>query len=470
MTMILSQNIANESKIVELVANTLDKSDGGELFIEQSHSESLLFEDSKLKSCENLIKQGFGLRAFSHDRTTFVHSSSISEEKIAKASQTIISLNNSKSQKIQKIELKNNNNLYQDQNLLRENHYNLQDKATILNQIDNYLRTKNNSIRQVKIGLSSLMQEVEIITKNGSHLTDIRPLIKLTVFVIIEKNGIMAQGFFGRGGRISNKEVLTDWQQVADKALEEAETNIEAIPSPAGEMPVVLSNGWCGILLHEAIGHGLESDFNRKKISAFSGLIGKKVATDAVTVIDSGIINRSRGSINIDDEGTPTKSNVLIDKGTLVSYMHDTMNAALMNTESTGNGRRESYAHIPMPRMTNTYMLAGDKAPQEIIASVKKGIYAVNFGGGQVDITSGKFVFSASKCYLIEDGKIKCPVKGATLIGNGPDILKKVSMVGNDMSLDPGLGTCGKEGQNIPVSVGQPSIKIDNITVGGTEV
>jgi TldD protein len=327
-------------------------------------------------------------------------------------------------------------------------------------------------VAQVSASLSGNWQAVEIIRAGGARAADIRPLVRLNVSVVVEKDGRMESGSYGVGGRVAYDRYLEPdaWKAVVDEALRQALVNLESIAAPAGEVPVVLGPGWPGILLHEAIGHGLEGDFNRKKTSAFAGLMGERVASPGVTVIDDGTMDDRRGSLTIDDEGTPTERTVLIEDGILTGYMQDRMNAHLMGEVSTGNGRRESYAHAPMPRMTNTYMLAGEHEPEEILQSVKKGLYAVSFGGGQVDITSGKFVFTCTEAYLIEDGKKGPPVKGATLIGNGPDVLTRVSMIGNDMALDPGVGTCGKDGQSVPVGVGQPTLKIDNLTVGGTAV
>jgi TldD protein len=325
-------------------------------------------------------------------------------------------------------------------------------------------------VRQVSCSLSGEWQTVEIVRPGGEIYRDIRPLVRIGVSVVAEQNGRQESGSFGGGGRSGYDTYLDPayWQNAIDEALRQALVNLESIPAPAGETTVVLGPGWPGILLHEAVGHGLEGDFNRKKTSAFAGLLGERVASPGVTVVDDGTIGGRRGSLSIDDEGTPTSRTVLIEDGILKGYMQDRQNARLMGVAPTGNGRRESFAHSIMPRMTNTYMLAGDKAPEEILASVKKGVYAVNFGGGQVDITSGKFVFSCTEAYLIENGKVGAPIKGATLIGNGPEAMTRVSMIGNDMKLDSGVGTCGKNGQSVPVGVGQPTLRMDGLTVGGT--
>ena len=342
-------------------------------------------------------------------------------------------------------------------------------KVQLLERLEKQARAKDPRVVQVMAGLASEYDVVMVARADGTLAADVRPLVRLSLSVIVEQNGRRESGSAGGGGRFGlahfDAACLTRY---VDEAVGSALTNLEAHPAPAGEMTVVLGSGWPGILLHEAIGHGLEGDFNRKGSSAFSGKIGQRVAAKGVTVLDDGTIADRRGSLNVDDEGHASQKNVLIEDGILVGYIQDSMNARLMGVAPTGNGRRESYAHVPMPRMTNTYMLAGDKAPEEIVASIKKGLYATNFGGGQVDITSGKFVFSASQAFWVENGKIQYPVKGATLVGNGPDALTRVSMIGNDMALDPGVGTCGKEGQSVPVGVGQPTLRIDGLTVGGT--
>jgi TldD protein len=344
------------------------------------------------------------------------------------------------------------------------------DKIKLLEAIDHYVRRKDNRIRQLSASIYNEWQAVRIIKTGGFNAADIRPLVRLSIAVVMEQDGRMERGSSGAGGRFAFSRYLNseEWQKYADEAIRQAAANMESIPSPAGEMTVVLGNGWPGVLLHEAVGHGLEGDFNRKKTSAFSDMIGKRVAAAGVTVVDDGALPNRRGSINIDDEGTAAGRTVLIEDGILRGYMQDRLNSRLMGTEPTGNGRRENYACQPLPRMTNTYMLGGNASRDEIISSVKKGLYAPQFGGGQVDITSGKFVFSATEAYLIENGRITSPVKGATLIGNGPDVLTRVQAIGNDMELDLGVGTCGKAGQSVPVGVGQPTLLIDRLTVGGT--
>jgi len=343
-------------------------------------------------------------------------------------------------------------------------------RTALLGEIDAYARDKDSRVVQVSASIAGEWQAVQILRGDGTRLADLRPLVRLNVSIVVEKDGRRETGSFGCGGRFGYDRVTSEasWKASVDEALRQALVNLEARPAPAGEMEIVLGSGWPGILLHEAIGHGLEGDFNRKKTSAFSGLLGQRIAAPGVTVIDDGTMPDRRGSLTVDDEGTPTSRTVLIEDGFLRGYMQDRQNARLMGVAPTGNGRRQSYAHAPMPRMTNTVMLSGSHKREDMIRSVKRGLYAVGFSGGQVDITSGKFVFSTSEAYLIEDGKVTAPVKGATLIGNGPDALTKVSMVGDDMALDPGIGTCGKNGQGVPVGVGQPTMKLTGLTVGGT--
>jgi TldD protein len=349
-----------------------------------------------------------------------------------------------------------------------------QEKIALLRSVDSYIRQQEPALSQVVVSISGVYEEILIAATDGTFCTDIRPLVRLNCSVLLEKDGRRERGSSGVGGRYAYQYFLAQqdgrlcYEQVADEAIHMAKVNMQAVAAPAGQMPVVLGNGWPGVLLHEAVGHGLEGDFNRKGASTFSGRMGQQVAAKGCTIVDDGTLANLRGSISVDDEGTPGQRNVLIEDGILTGYMQDKLNARLMGVKPTGNGRRESYAHLPMPRMTNTYMLAGKYEPEEIISTIKKGIYAPNFGGGQVDITSGKFVFSTSEAYLIENGKITTPIKGATLIGNGPQAMQKVSMVGNDLALDKGVGVCGKDGQSLPVGVGQPTLKVDELTVGGT--
>jgi len=359
--------------------------------------------------------------------------------------------------------------LYSDENPIGAPTF--EEKATLLQQIDSYLRDKDDKVRQVTATIGASWQVVDILRADGHRVRDIRPMTRINISVVVGDGDRQESGSFGTGGRIGFGDFVTqeNWRHGADEALRQALVNLEAIDAPAGTTDVVLGSGWPGVMLHEAVGHGLEGDFNRKKTSAFAGLLGQMVAAPGVTVVDDGTIESRRGSITVDDEGTPSAYNVLIENGKLVGYMQDRQNARLMGMKATGNGRRQGYAHTPMPRMTNTYMLGGDKTPEEIIASVKKGVYAVSFGGGQVDITSGKFVFGCTEAYLIENGKIGAPIKGAMLIGNGPDAMRRVSMIGNDMKLDTGIGNCGKGGQWVPVGVGQPHLRMDQVTVGGTK-
>ena len=454
------------------VNNSLKTLDDGELFLELCKTESLLFSDGALKNASYNERKGFGLRGVLGDLTSFAHSSNIDKTSLDKASETVKSIANEniehnldKSNAV----FSSNNSLYTDANPLEL--VSFERKVKLMEDINAYLRGKDPRVKQVSVSLSGNWQAIEIIKTDGKKTGDIRPLVRLNVSVTVEENGRMETGSYGAGGRVTYDKYISpdQWHYHADEALRQALVNLDAIAAPAGNMPVVLGSGWPGVLLHEAIGHGLEGDFNRKGTSAFSKLLGKKVASDEITIVDNGTLDNLRGSITIDDEGTASGCTTLIENGILKSYMTDRMNARLLGTKPTGNGRRESYSHQPFPRMTNTYMLAGKHSPESIISSVDNGIYAVSFGGGQVDITSGKFVFSASEAYKIENGQVTRPIKGATIIGNGPDVLTKVSMVGNDMKLDDGIGTCGKAGQSVPVGVGQPTLLVDEITVGGTD-
>ncbi len=455
-------------RVEKTVAETLRGADDGELFLEYCQSESLAFDDGRLKSASFDTAQGFGLRSVAGEAAGYAHSSELSEAAIRRAAETVRAVHAGHGGTLALPPSGTNRSLYTDHNPLAE--VGFEAKVKLLAEIDAYARAKDPRVRQVAVSLSGSWQAVQIIRGDGVRVADIRPLVRLGVTVTVGDGTRMENGAHGTGGRVPYAEFIDpdNWRGYVDEALRQALVNLDSVAAPAGEMPVVLGNGWPGILLHEAIGHGLEGDFNRKKTSAFAGLMGQQVASKGVTVVDDGTLADRRGSLTVDDEGTPSQSTTLIEDGVLVGYMQDRQNARLMGMTPTGNGRRQGYAHIPMPRMTNTYMLAGEHDPKEIIASVKKGLYAVNFGGGQVDITSGKFVFSAAEAYLIENGRIGPAVKGATLIGNGPDVLTKVSMVGNDMALDPGIGTCGKEGQGVPVGVGQPTLRIDSLTVGGT--
>jgi TldD protein len=458
----------DRSRLERQVGEALSGADDGELFLEYRQSESLSFDDGKLKNASFDTSQGFGLRAVMGEAAGYAHATELSHDAIGRATKTVQAVKTGQSGQAAEGPAGTNRQLYTDENPLGTMEF--ADKAKLLADIDAYARSRDPRVRQVMASISGEWQAVQIIRADGRRVADTRPLVRVNVAVMVGDGDKQETGSYGWGGRFGFTAIVTPdkWKYAADEALRQALVNLSAIPAPAGEMPVVLGPGWPGVLLHEAVGHGLEGDFNRKKTSAFAGLMGQRVAADGVTVIDDGAMNDRRGSLTIDDEGTPTQRTVLIEDGKLVGYIQDRQNARLMGMKPTGNGRRESFAHHPMPRMTNTYMLGGKHDPQEIIRSVKKGLYAVNFGGGQVDITSGKFVFNAAEAYLIEDGKVGAAVKGAMLIGNGPDALTRVKMIGNDMKLDPGIGTCGKDGQGVPVGVGQPTMLVDRLTVGGT--
>ncbi|MBO6518707.1 MAG: metalloprotease TldD [Rhodospirillales bacterium] len=460
----------SREKAEQITGDALKDADDGELFLEYRQSESIMFDDGRVKSASFDTAQGFGLRAVSGEATGYAHASELSEQALARASDTVRAVTHGHSGAAAVPLQQTNRALYGDDNPLALVPF--EDKVALLAEMDAYARGLDPEVKQVTASVLGSWQAVQIIRADGMRVADIRPLVRLNVQVVLEKDGRMEMGSHGIGGRVNFDAYLQPgtWKPAVDEALRQARVNMEAEPAPAGEMVVVLGSGWPGILLHEAIGHGLEGDFNRKKTSAFAGLRGERVASPGVTVVDDGTLQDRRGSLTIDDEGTPSSCTTLIEDGILKGYMQDRMNARLMGEGSTGNGRRQSYAHMPMPRMTNTYMLAGDKNPVEIIASVDKGLYATSFGGGQVDITNGKFVFTCTEAYKIENGKVTTPVKGATLIGSGPDVLTKVTMVGDDLELDPGIGTCGKNGQGVPVGVGQPTLRIDGLTVGGTAV
>ncbi|PPR36939.1 MAG: Metalloprotease TldD [Alphaproteobacteria bacterium MarineAlpha8_Bin1] len=459
-----------KKKVTEKIDKLLTGFDDGELFVEEVFSENILFDDNKIKTSSFDQDKGFGLRAVKQEELKFYHSSNLCDDSLNKAIKYVNSFDSKK--KILStpvINKKTNRLLYSDNNPI--NLVPLNKKIIFLKKINKYARSLDSSIKQVSISLNGNFQNIEVTKKDGAFFHDSRPLVRMNINLSVEKKGKTESGSFGIGGRYMYDKFFSigTWKKAVDDAFKQALTRLEAIETPAGEQTVVLGPGWPGILLHEAIGHGLEGDFNRKKTSAFHNLVGKKVASDQVTVVDDGTIPDKRGSLTIDDEGTPSQNTVLIENGILKGFMQDRHNARLMKEESTGNGRRQSYSNIPMPRMTNTYMLNGKYTHEEIIKSTKKGVYASQFSGGQVDITSGKFVFSASEAYEIKDGKIGKPLKGATLIGNGPEALKEVSMVGNNLELDQGIGTCGKDGQSVPVGVGQPSLKINKLTVGGTK-
>lgn len=458
----------DEQRTESLVAETLSGMEDGELYLEATSSESFTFDDGRLKGASYDSSQGFGLRAVLGESTGFAHSNELSEAAIKRAGETVRAVKTGNAGIMSPAPVRTNRQLYTDQNPLSGLEFGK--KIKLLEEIDAYARDRDPRVAQVSASLMGSWQAVEIIRADGHRMRDIRPLVRLNVQVVMRDGERQEVGYEGAGGR-SAYDFLFDeahWQAQADEAIRQAAVNMESVDAPAGEMTVVLGPGWPGVLLHEAIGHGLEGDFNRKKTSAFAGLMGERVAAPGVTVVDDGTLEGKRGSLSVDDEGTPTSRTVLIEDGILKGYMQDRLNARLMGMEATGNGRRQSFAHSPMPRMTNTFMLAGDKDPAEILASVDDGLYAVNFGGGQVDITSGKFVFSCTEAYRVRKGKVMEPVKGATLIGNGPDVLTRVSMIGNDLKLDNGVGTCGKGGQSVPAGVGQPTLRVDGLTVGGT--
>ncbi len=456
------------NRLKSLVDEALTDADDGELFLEYRQSEGLAYDDGRLKSASFDTMQGFGLRSIAGEAAGYAHSSELSEDAIKRAAKTVTAVNRGHGGVMAAPPSGTNKLLYAEDNPLALEPF--EAKVKLLEAIDAYTRAKDPRVRQVQASISGEWQAIQILRAGGERMADVRPLVRLNVSVVVGEGDRMESGGYGGGGRISYAQVVTPdyWQAAADEALRMALVNLGSIDAPAGEMQVVLGPGWPGVLLHEAVGHGLEGDFNRKKTSAFSGLMGQRVAAPGVTVVDDGTLADRRGSLTIDDEGTPGQYTTLIEDGILTGYMQDRQNARLMDMKPTGNGRRQSYAHIPMPRMTNTYMLSGDHAPEEILRSVKNGLYAVQFGGGQVDITSGKFVFTCTEAYLLEDGKVGPAVKGATLIGNGPDVMTKVTRIGNDMALDSGIGTCGKEGQGVPVGVGQPTMLIDGLTVGGT--
>ena len=459
----------SDETVRRIVAESLSGADDGELFLEYREGEALVFDNGRLKTANFNTDQGFGLRAVAGEATGYAHSSELSEVALRRASDAVSTVTAGYSGTLADAPAGTNRRLYGDENPIASPGF--EEKVHLLQKIDAFLRNKDPRVRQVTASLAASWQHVEILRADGRLVRDIRPLVRVNVAVVVGDGDRQESGSYGMGGRKSFGEFVAEdsWKFAAEEALRQALVNLDATPAPAGTFDIVLASGWPGVMLHEAVGHGLEGDFNRKKTSAFAGLMGQQVAARGVTVVDDGTIAERRGSLTIDDEGTPSGRNVLIEDGKLVGYMQDRLNARLMGMAPTGNGRRESYAHEPMPRMTNTYMTAGDKTPEEIIASVKKGIYAVSFGGGQVDITSGKFVFGCTEAYMIENGKVTQPIKGAMLIGNGPDAMHRVSMIGNDMKLDTGIGMCGKAGQGVPVGVGQPHLRMDRMTVGGTQ-
>ncbi|WP_062227489.1 metalloprotease TldD [Aureimonas frigidaquae] len=461
-------DISRESVEARLAA-ALHGADDGELFLEYREQESLVFDNGRLKSGNFSTDQGFGMRSVAGEAVGYAHSGEFTAAALDRAADATGTVKAGHTPIVAAGPSGTNRRLYGEGNPIPEPSF--EAKIRLLAEIDAYLRARDPAVRQVSVTLGAQWQRVEILRADGQLLRDTRPLVRINISVVAERGGRQESGSFGGGGRIGFDSYVeaANWQAMADTALRQALTNLEAAPAPAGTFDIVLGAGWPGVMLHEAVGHGLEGDFNRKKTSAFAGLMGQRVASPGVTVVDDGSIAERRGSLTIDDEGTPSARNVLIEDGVLVGYMQDRQNARLMGMAPTGNGRRQSYAYVPMPRMTNTMMLAGQHSPEEIIESVADGIYAVSFGGGQVDITSGKFVFACTEAYRIRAGRVAEPIKGAMLIGNGPDAMQRVSMIGNDLALDTGIGMCGKSGQGVPVGVGQPHLRMDRMTVGGTQ-
>ena len=451
----------------QILANATHGADDGELFVEDSKTESFYWDDGRLKSASFDATQGFGLRVVAGERAGYGHASVLETDAVSRAAEAAAAVKLGHTGTLDASPAKVNRQLYADFDPIESPLFT--DKTELLAEIDAYCRAKDPRVVQVAATLAGARRGLTILRPDGAKLTDHRPLVRVNISITVERDGRRESGSAGAGGREPYEVFISPerWKALADEALRIALVNLDAEAAPSGEMDVVLGPGWPGVLLHEAVGHGLEGDFNRKGTSAFSGMVGQRVAAPGVTVVDDGTIENRRGSLTIDDEGTPTQRTVLIEDGILRGYLQDRMNARLTGVAPTGSGRRESYAHRPMPRMTNTFMTAGDKDPGEILASLKRGVYAVNFGGGQVDITSGKFVFQCTEAYYVENGQIKYPIKGATLIGDGPSALTRVTMVGNDLKLDEGVGTCGKAGQSVPVGVGQPTLYITGLTVGG---
>ena len=460
-------DMLDPDKALKLTAEALARTDDGELYLQYAANESFVFDDGRLKGADYSTNAGFGLRGVTGEMTGFAHASEISEAAIRRAADTLQLLDPAEA-KPSAPPARTNRHLYTDGNPLELVPF--AQKVALCQKIDAIARAKDPRVAQVSVVLAGSWSVVDIVRADGFVATDVRPLVRLSVSIVAEQNGRRETGSFGIGGRYLYGQLFDDAtaERAVNEALNQALVNLESIDAPAGEMTVLVGPGWPGVLLHEAVGHGLEGDFNRKGTSTFSGRIGERVAAPGVTIVDDGSIADRRGSLSIDDEGTPTQENVLIEDGILKMYMQDRLNARLMGVPATGNGRRESFAHAPMPRMTNTFMRGGNDDPAELLSRVKKGIFAKSFGGGQVDIVSGKFVFSCTEAYAIENGKLGAPIKGATLIGDGPTVLTKVTGIGNDMALDEGIGVCGKGGQSVPAGVGQPTLLVDGLTVGGT--
>jgi len=458
------------NQALNTLKNTLKGAEDGEIFLERQRSEALMLDDGRIKTANYNASEGFGLRAVKGETVGYSHSTEMTQAALVRASETAKLAVGSGGSKLSDAPTPTNQRLYSDIDPISDAEFSV--KIETLKEIDNFAREYNNKVVQVSASLVASLQEVEILRPEGTLVRDIRPMARLNISVTVEKDGRRESGSAGGGGRHGLLQLTTsdNWKPKVVEAIRIAMVNLEAIPAPAGQFDVVLGPGWPGILLHEAIGHGLEGDFNRKKSSAFSGLMGKRIAAKGVTVLDDGTIPDRRGSISFDDEGTQSQKNTLIEDGVLVGYMQDRQNSRLMGVEPTGNGRRESYAHAPMPRMTNTYMLGGNTNPKEILQNLKDGIYAVGFGGGQVDITNGKFVFSCTEAYRVRNGTVGAPLKGATLIGDGATALKHIHAIGDDMALDPGMGNCGKAGQWVPVGVGQPTLMIGGLTIGGSKI
>jgi TldD protein len=457
-----------DQQAIAATQDALVHADDGELFIEHRRSESFSYDDGRLRAATYDESQGFGLRAVKGETAAYAHATELSVSALKRASDTCTAILKGPASHHMPPPARTNTKLYPDTDPASAMSF--AEKVSLLQKIDAYARNLDDKVRQVSASIATDFQDVMIIRPDGQTYKDVRPLMRFNVGITVDNGKLQGQGSDGFGGRGAFLDYLTtdSWQAAVNEAMRQAMVALEADSAPAGEMDVLLGPGWPGILLHEAIGHGLEGDFNRKGTSAFAGLLGQRIAAEGITIVDDGTIPNRRGSITVDDEGTPSNCTTLIEDGILVGFMQDRLNARLMNVAPTGNGRRQSYAHAPMPRMTNTYMRNGKHAPEEVLASMKSGIYAKSFGGGQVDITSGKFVFSVTEAYVIENGKLGRPVKGATLIGNGADALKRITMVANDMALDKGIGTCGKQGQGVPVGVGQPTLRINGLTVGGT--
>ena len=477
MTSLSNKNVApfepfkeylDQDKALQILNGLTKGADDGEIYFERNITEALIFDNNNLKTASFNAAEGFGIRTVLGESTGYAHSTEISERALLRAANSAKIVSDIGGGKLAIAPRKTNLNQYEQIDPVSEATFG--SKVNILKEINEYARSLDSRVFQVSISIAASHQEIEILRPEGFSVKDVRPMTRLNISIIVEKDGRRETGTAGGGGRSSVKPLLerSHWEKVAKEALRVGLVNLDAVPAPAGIMDIVLGPGWPGILLHEAIGHGLEGDFNRKGTSAFSNLMGKQIAAKGVTVLDDGTLKNRRGSITVDDEGTPSARNILIEDGKLVSYMQDRQNSRLMNVKSTGNGRRESYAHAPMPRMTNTFMLGGTDEPKSLLADLKNGIWATGFGGGQVDITNGKFVFSCTEAYLVKNGKIGAPIKGATLIGDGATALKQIRGLGNDMAMDPGMGNCGTQGQWVPVGVGQPSLLIGGLTIGGS--